>query len=545
MRNLPTCGEALVALLEKYGVEIVFGIPGVHTLELYRGLVGSRIRHVLPRHEQGAGFMADGYARASGKPGVCFLITGPGVTNAATPIAQAYSDSVPMLVISSVNEVEHLGRGRGELHELPDQQKLMSACTAFSARAEKPADLPVLIAKAYAVFNSARPRPVHIEVPIDIFDHPVEESWEPADVPDRPRAGASAIGMAAKMLAESICPLIIVGGGAEGGEAAVLSIAEKLAAPVASTTSGSGVFPASHELSLGSTLVSEATHELIARADVVLAAGTELSTNETWGIAYRFNGKLIRIDIDPVQFNNAASADIELCGDAPAALAAINAELAAVADQARRNAAAGDVREALAAFDASLDKGGQRRREVFETVTGALPPETLVACDMTQIGYTGHTVFRPDTPGRMLFPQGYGTLGYGLPAGLGAQLGAPEKPVVVFAGDGGLLYTVQEMATAAEEKLPVVLFLWNNGWLAQIRDGFEDKDITPIAVHPANPDFQLLAKSFGWRAIRTDTLAGLSALVGEASQTARETGQPVMIEFLADNVKTEGKWLNG
>ncbi len=138
MRNIPTCGEALVALLEKYGVEIVFGIPGVHTLELYRGLVGSKIRHVLPRHEQGAGFMADGYARASGKPGVCFLITGPGVTNAATPIGQAYSDSVPMLVISSVNEVRHLGKGRGELHELPDQQKLMSACTAFSARADKP-----------------------------------------------------------------------------------------------------------------------------------------------------------------------------------------------------------------------------------------------------------------------------------------------------------------------------------------------------------------------------------------------------------------------
>jgi thiamine pyrophosphate-dependent acetolactate synthase large subunit-like protein len=178
MRNTKTCGEAIVSLLEAYGVDIVFGIPGVHTLELYRGLVGSRIRHVLPRHEQGAGFMADGYARVSGKPGVCFLITGPGVTNAATPIGQAYSDSVPMLVISSVNEVRHLGKGRGELHELPDQQKLMSACTAFSERISEPSEFPAVLKRAFDVFHSARPRPVHIEVPIDIFDKPVDETWD-------------------------------------------------------------------------------------------------------------------------------------------------------------------------------------------------------------------------------------------------------------------------------------------------------------------------------------------------------------------------------
>ncbi len=170
MKNTRTCGEAIVALLEQYDVDTVFGIPGVHTLELYRGLVGSRIRHILPRHEQGAGFMADGYARACRKPGVCFLITGPGLTNASTAIAQAYSDSVPMLVISSVNESRLLGKGRGELHEMPDQQKMMSAFTAFSARVEEPGDFPGLLAKAYEVFNSKRPRPVHIEVPIDIFE---------------------------------------------------------------------------------------------------------------------------------------------------------------------------------------------------------------------------------------------------------------------------------------------------------------------------------------------------------------------------------------
>lgn len=544
MKNIPTCGEALVALLEKYGVEVVFGIPGVHTLELYRGLVGSRIRHVLPRHEQGAGFMADGYARASGKPGVCFLITGPGVTNATTPIAQAYSDSIPMLVISSVNEVKHLGRGRGELHELPDQQKLMSACTAFSARAETPGELPGLIASAFEIFQSRRPRPVHIEVPIDIFDHPVEETWEPVSQPAKPQPDADLAGKAATLLAHAKRPVFIAGGGATGGEAVLLSLAEKLAAPVANTTSGSGVFPGHHPLSLGSTLVSQATHDLISKADVVLAVGTELSTNETWGIPYQVNGKLIRIDIDPVQFSNTVKADIELLADGPATLRALDEHVGTVADADAQHSAEADVRDAVRQFNEKLNTDENARRSVFETVVGALPDDALVACDMTQIGYTGHSVFRSDTPGRMLFPQGYGTLGYGLPAGLGAQIGAPQKPVVVFAGDGGLLYTVQEMATAVEEKLPVVLLLWNNGWLAQIREGFEEKGIEPIAVHPANPDFQALAKSFGWRSLQTDTTNGLDGLVKDAYEEALENGRPVMIEYLADRVKNEGRWLD-
>jgi len=534
MRNVPTCGEALVALLEKYGVELVFGIPGVHTLELYRGLVGSRIRHVLPRHEQGAGFMADGYARASGKPGVCFLITGPGLTNAVTPIGQAYSDSVPMLVISSVNEVEHLGRGRGELHELPDQQKLMSACTAFSARAETPDALPALIARAFDIFNGARPRPVHIEVPIDIFDHPVEENWEPHVPAEKPVADSVLLSDAAAHLQAAKRPLIVAGGGAIGGEEAVLSVVGKLAAPVATTTSGSGILPCSHPLALASTLVAPATHDMISRADVVLAVGTELSTNETWGISYRFSGKLIRIDLDPAQFCNVAKADVELMGDGPQTLAALDGMLEPVADTRRRAQAETDVAQALATFDASLGEDEMLRREVFETVVNAMPEDTLVACDMTQIGYTGHSVFRPHTSGRMLFPQGYGTLGYGLPAGLGAQLGAPNKPVVVFTGDGGILYTLQEMMTATEERLPVVVLLWNNGWLQQIREGFEEKDIEPIAVHPQNPDFQKIAEAFGWATVQTDTVEGLGAMVSQAYQTARANKCPVLIEYRAD-----------
>lgn len=211
-----TAGQALVRLLANYGVETVFGIPGVHTLELYRGLAGSGIRHVLTRHEQGAGFMADGYARVSGKPGVCFVITGPGVTNAATAIGQAYADSIPMLVISSVNHTASLGKGWGCLHETQDQRAMTAPITAFSAVALRGDDLPELIARAWAVFDSERPRPVHISVPLDVLAAPVSRDWS-SEVVRRPGRGQpcrETLDRAALKLAAAKRPMIIAGGGA-------------------------------------------------------------------------------------------------------------------------------------------------------------------------------------------------------------------------------------------------------------------------------------------------------------------------------------------
>lgn len=533
MRNTKTCGEAIVALLEQYDVDTVFGIPGVHTLELYRGLVGSRIRHILPRHEQGAGFMADGYARASGKPGVCFLITGPGLTNASTAIAQAYSDSIPMLVISSVNQSNLLGKGRGELHEMPDQQKMMSAFTAFSARADTPDHFPALLAKAFDVFDSKRPRPVHIEVPIDIFEKPVDEEWVPMPRAEKPIADAADIKQAIDELQQAKAPMIIVGGGAIGGDVPLLSLAEKLSAPVVTSVAGSGVFPSSHPLSLGPILVAPSAHELITKSDVVLVVGTELASTETWGIPFKFSGKMIRVDIDETQFTNSYAATLNIQGDGPVVLAAIDEGVSKSNDNGYVAARATDVKKALAAFDASLGPEENIRRKVFEKVVNAAPEDALIACDMTQIGYTGHSVFRPETPGRMLFPNGYGTLGYGLPAGLGAKLGAPHKSVLVFVGDGGLLYTMQEMATAVDEHLPIVVILWNNDLLQQIHEGFVDHGIEPIAVSPKNPDFQMLGKSFGWSVSRCDKISMLAALTEKSLAQSEATGIPSMIEVMA------------
>jgi len=224
-------------MLEAYGVDTVFGIPGNHTVQLYRGLASSSgIRHVTPRHEQGAGFMADGYARVSGKPGVCFLISGPGLTNAMTPMMQALADSVPMLVITAVAARRDLGMGEGHLHELPDQRALASQCTRFSHTLMGVDELPRVLARAFAVFNSERPGPVHIELPLDIItavaDHLSPEPWP---IPTRPGPDPRSIDGAAALLDGARQPLIVIGGGAVAAGHELQGLAEKLDAPVVNT----------------------------------------------------------------------------------------------------------------------------------------------------------------------------------------------------------------------------------------------------------------------------------------------------------------------
>ena len=244
---MATCGEVLVKLLEAYGVEQVFGIPGVHTVELYRGLAGSSINHVTPRHEQGAGFMADGYARTSGKPGVCFIITGPGMTNITTAMGQAYGDSIPMLVISSVQSRSQLGGGRGKLHELPNQSAMMAGVAAFSHTLMSAAELPSVLARAFALFQAGRPRPVHIEIPLDVLVENADAllASQPVNIA-RPGAAPDAIKQMSQCLASARRPLILAGGGAIEAAPALTRLAERLGAPVALTINAKGMLP-SHQ----------------------------------------------------------------------------------------------------------------------------------------------------------------------------------------------------------------------------------------------------------------------------------------------------------
>ena len=493
-----TCGQALVRLLANYGVDTVFGIPGVHTLELYRGLPGSDIRHVLTRHEQGAGFMADGYARVTGKPGVCFVISGPGVTNVATAIGQAYADSIPMLVISSVNHTASLGKGWGCLHETQDQRGLTAPISAFSAVALTPDELPELIARAWAVFDSERPRPVHISVPLDVLAAPLAQDWsgEVRRRPGRGLADAESLQQAAALLATAKRPMIIAGGGALEAGAELAALSRRLAAPLFTTVAGKGLLPAQAPLNAGASLCVEPGWQLIAQADVVLAVGSELADTDFWRERLPLTGELIRLDIDPRKFNDFYPCRVALRGDARQSLSALLQRLPALV----RDAAAAE--DAVATLRAAIE-GGQAplqriHQAILARVAAALPEDAFISTDMTQLAYSGNYLFPSRAPRSWLHPTGYGTLGYGLPAGIGAKLGAPQRPGLVLVGDGGFLYTAQELATAVEElDSPLVVLLWNNDALGQIRDDMLGLDIEPIGVLPRNPDFAGLARAFG------------------------------------------------
>ncbi|MBN3756516.1 5-guanidino-2-oxopentanoate decarboxylase [Paraburkholderia sp. Tr-20389] len=519
----PTCGEALVTLLEGYGIEFVFGIPGVHTVELYRGLAASSIRHVTPRHEQGAGFMADGYARVTGKPGVCFVITGPGMTNIATAMAQAYADSVPMLVISSVNARRDLGTGAGHLHELPSQRGVVSGFTAFSHTLLDAAELPHVLARAFAVFESARPRPVHIEIPLDVIVAPATGiNLTPTALPSKPAACPNALVAAAELLAESRRPLILAGGGASNAALELRELAERLQAPVALTTNAKGLLPANHPLLIGSTQSLAPTRAMIREADVVLAVGTELGETDydvVFDGGFGIEGLLIRVDIDGQQLMRNLRPDIAIAGDARHVLGSLSMRLHECAmrtpqpDWGSPRVAA--VRDAvLAGYDAAT----RSQIQLIDTIVSALP-DAIIAGDSTSPVYAGNFAYDARAP-RSWFNSstGYGTLGYALPAAIGAKLAAPGRPVVCLIGDGGLQFTLPELASAVEAKVPAIVLLWNNFGYGEIRKYMVSRGIVPVGVDIHTPDFIALARGFGCAACRADSPHAVAAQLRRAVQ---------------------------
>lgn len=542
---MATCGEVLVKLLEGYGVEQVFGIPGVHTVELYRGLARSSIRHVTPRHEQGAGFMADGYARTSGKPGVCFIITGPGMTNITTAMGQAYADSIPMLVISSVQTRSQLGGGRGKLHELPNQSALVGGVAAFSHTLMCADELPVVLARAFALFQAGRPRPVHIEIPLDVLVQDADHllASEPVQIA---RAGAApaAVAQMGQLLATAKRPLILAGGGAIDAAASLTQLAELLQAPVALTINAKGMLPSAHPLLIGSTQSLVATRALVAQADVVLAIGTELAETDydvTFAGGFEIPGTLLRIDIDADQTVRNYPPKVALVADADIAAQALLAELSrqTLAERSRDWGAvrADALRQEL---EGLWDVPTRAQTLLLQTVVEELPEIVLVG-DSTQPVYSGNLTFNPDQPRRWFNAStGYGTLGYALPAAIGAWLGgglspAQRRPVACLIGDGGLQFTLAELACAVEAQTPVIVLLWNNQGYEEIKKYMVNRAIEPVGVDIYTPDFVAVAKGLGCAAEHVDSVAQLRA----ALRLAVDRQGPSLIEI------DQNRWTQG
>ena len=521
-------------LLAAYEVDTVFGMAGTMTLELYRGIARTGIRHVQCRNEQGASLMADGYARATGKPGVCTIIGGPGVTNAATGIAQAYCDSQPMLVLSGASPTRTHGKGWGAIHELDDQAAVTAGFTAFSAMVRYPEEIPELIARAYAVFRGSRPRPVHLSLPRDVLPLPVDADWKIRRSPSLPMPDPAAIEEAADALARAQRPLIFVGGGAVGTRKALAEIAERIGAPVLATNAGKGILADSHSLSLGGSILQEASQQALADADVVLLVGSEVAAGDHFVAKLEIPGDIIRIDIDPTELTSMYPAAVPIQSDARAAMLALSSALARRKPLAQRSEGERRVREILARNAAKLTDLEKLHARVWKIVRGALPSDAIVMGDATQLVYTGTAAMPVEVERCWYYSGNYCALGFALPMAIGAKIGAPRRPVIAIAGDGGVMFTVNELATAAEERVALPVIVWNNDALKAIADGMDERQIPRIGVEPRSPDFLRLAESLGCHATRPASAKQLAKSVRDALVVDR----PTLIE-----VRQDSPWL--
>jgi acetolactate synthase-1/2/3 large subunit/5-guanidino-2-oxopentanoate decarboxylase len=504
-------GAQISQMLKDRGVDTIFGIPGVHNVELYRGIEQAGITHVLARHEQGAGFMADGYARATGKPGVAYVITGPGLTNILTPLGQAHSDSVPVLVISSC--LDEVAARRGQLHQMRDQRMAAETVCAWSEEARSAPAAYALIDRAFDQFASARARPCHLQVPIATLGAPADAAPSPAPRPGLPAAShADVYDVVAAVLAAER-PLFVFGGGAVAGAAAIPDLLRQTGAASIVTYAARGLVPGDQPLYFGSFLARPDSADIAAQADLVIAVGTTLSEVDLWRPTLGHTAPMIRVDIDPEVFSGMGHDDRAILADAGAFLKAMTIAIPArTADQPPKWDAASVARK-RAAWRAEVVAERPGILPVCDALRDVLPEDTMVYSDMTQFAYAAKEVWDMPRPGHWHHPYGFGTLGYALPAAIGGAVARRGLPTLAIAGDYGLQYTIQELGTAVELGLPLPILVWDNGKLGEIEDSMVRSQIAPNAVVARNPDFLALARAYGAEAVQPDSLEALQQAV--------------------------------
>lgn len=501
-------GAQISQMLKERGVDTIFGIPGVHNVELYRGIEQAGITHVLARHEQGAGFMADGYARATGKPGVAYVITGPGLTNILTPLGQAYSDSVPVLAISSC--LDEVAARRGQLHQMRDQRMAAETVCAWSEEARSASAAYALIDRAFDQFASSRARPCHMQVSIDTLGALADPAPQPSAArPGLPAAShADVYDVVAAVLAAKK-PLFVFGGGSVAGAGAIPDLLRQTGAASIVTYAARGVVLADEPLYFGSFLARPDSAEIASQADLVIAVGTTLSEVDLWRPTLGQTGPMIRVDIDPEVFTGMGPEDRAILADAGAFLKAMTIAIPARTDSKPPKWDAASVARKRATWRAEVDAERPGIGPVCDALRAVLPDDTMIYSDMTQFAYAAKEIWDMPRPGHWHHPYGFGTLGYALPAAIGGAVARPGLPTLAIAGDYGLQYTIQELGTAVELGLPLPILVWDNGKLGEIEDSMVRSQIAPNAVVARNPDFLALAKAYGAEAVQPDSLEAL------------------------------------
>lgn len=513
-----SAAELAIATLEAHGVETVFGVPGVHTLALYDALHHSSITHILARHEQGAGFMADGYARASGRPGVAVIITGPGITNVATPVGEAYSDSSPVFILSSNVERAYVDDMRGSLHDLKDQLGVMAAVTQWNTRVTDPNRISDTVAEAMQRLGTGRPLPVHVEVPLDVLDEPVA-STQPviARRPGPMRPDPDTLRDAAARLAAATRPAIYCGGGAVHSPAtdAILEIAERLGAPVVTSIMGKGSVPEDHPNVLGCLWgPGNAVDALLRESDCLLVIGSKLGVQATSTFRLPIPAELIRIDVDARELTLNARPSLPILGDARLGAQGIASLLAG---KGFRNPGFGVDHIAEVRTVTLRDSWGADRLPYVQALRAAVPREGIVTFDMTMMSYVSTSLFPVYEPRTFMFPSGYGTLGFAVPAALGAKVARPDTPVVAVCGDGGFQYTMEEVGTAVHHRIGVPIVIFNDSTYSAVKhEQGSSRGGRFIGVDLVNPDYVKLAAAYGIEGVRAESPEAMTAAIVDA-----------------------------
>ena len=514
-----TTGWVVMEALRSYGVDTVFGIPGTHNLEFYRPLEVLGIRAVTTRHEQGAGYAADGWSLQTGLPGVVLTTSGPGLLNALSAAGTAFCESRPMIILAPGPARGEEFADAGTLHETKDQLGAASAIVEWGRRVSTADEAVTAVHDAFALFASSRPRPVYIEIPLDLLDEvtDLDEHLITARTADPvPLPPEQSIAEAVNLLSAAHRPVILVGGGARGAADQVRKLAEQLAAPVVTSLNGKGILDEHHPLSLGSNLRLSSVREHARNADVLLVIGAKLGDAELWVDRLDAQGTVIRIDILDTQIDKNQTADLGLVGDAEAVLAAIIEE-SARAGGALLSAAESTVVDLLAAARRECAELSPVNTAVSADIASAVPAEAIVATDSSQIAYGGLlNVLKTPRANSTPYMGTFATLGYGLPAALGARIGAPHRPSFVVIGDGALMFSVQEFITVVEQGEDVTIIVLDNGGYGEIRANEADIGIAPIGVDLAQPDWPALAKAFGGDGRHVSSTVELVAAVDAA-----------------------------
>ena len=527
-----TGAQALVRQLRAEDVDTVFALPGVQIMAAFDALYEAQedIRLVQTRHEQATTYMADGYARVAGKPGVAMVVPGPGALNASAGVGTAFASSSPVLLISGQIASDTLGKRQGQLHEIDDQLDVFRPITKWVHRVTTVEEIPDAVHEAMRHLTTGRPRPVELEVPPDTLAATGDAELIEPEVYPKADGDPVEIARAARLLAGAKRPAIVAGGGTviSGASRELADIAELLQAPVMTTQNAKGVVSEDHYLAVGVnyTMVEPATR-IMPEADVLLAVGTRLVFRD---VRTENLPKIVHIDVDPGVIGRMFPTEVGIVADAREALKRLASELRSigVAEKDRRREIEG-YKEAQAA---ELKAMAPEQTGIVESIRDVLTDDTIVVSGVTNIGYWSNVAYRVRQPGTFITSSYFGTLGYGFPTALGAQVGRPDRQVVALCGDGGFLYSPQELSTAVRYGINLVAVVFNNSaYGASQWDQTHRYGRRFIGTDLHNPDFMKLADAFGVRGIRTD-VAGL----GPSLREALSANVPVLLEVVLPNM---------